>query len=110
MKEVKAIVKKFKVNDILTHLLNAGFPNITVATAEGTGSFKDIDPSLSTHFSITDSEVAVICIICENSDVENIVNIISRYGRTGNPGDGLIYVTPVEKTFRVKTGLENEEV
>ena len=40
MKEIKAFVKPFKVNDILNQLLQAGYPNITVSMAEGTGSFK----------------------------------------------------------------------
>ncbi len=107
MKEVKAIVKPFKVNDILNRLLESGYPNLTVALAEGTGNFKDIDSSISTHFSITDSKVAIIVIICTDADVENIVSIISAKGRTGNPGDGIIYVTEVEKVYKVSNGLEN---
>jgi nitrogen regulatory protein P-II 1 len=107
MKEVKAIIKPFKVNDILNQLLEAGYPNLTVALAEGTGNFKDVDSSISTHFSITDSKVAIIVIICADSEVENIVSIISSTGRTGNPGDGIIYVSDVDKVYKVGTGLEN---
>lgn len=107
MKEVKAIVKPFKVNDILNQLLEAGYPNLTVALAEGTGNFKDVDSSISTHFSITDSRVAIIVIICADSEVENIVSIISSTGRTGNLGDGIIYVSDVEKVYKVGTGLGN---
>lgn len=107
MKEVKAIVKPFKVNDILNQLLEAGYPNLTVAMAEGTGNFKDNDSSISTHFSITDSKLAIIVIICAESEVENIVSIISSIGRTGNPGDGIIYVSEVEKVYKVNTGLED---
>ena len=106
MKEIKAFVKPFKVNDILNLLLQAGYPNITVSMAEGTGNFESEDSSLSTHFSITDSKVAKIEIVCNDSEVEKIVEIISSKGRTGNPGDGIIYVSEVEKAYRVKTGLE----
>ena len=73
MKEVKAIIKPFKVNDILNQLLEAGYPNLTVALAEGTGNFKDVDSSISTHFSITDSKVAIIVIICADSEVETLL-------------------------------------
>ena len=107
MKEVKAIVKPFKVNDILNQLLVAGYPNLTVSLAEGTGNFKSDELTISTHFSITDSKVAKIEIVCNDSDVEKIVDIISSKGRTGNPGDGIIYVSEVEKAYKVKTGLEN---
>jgi len=95
MKEIKAFVKPFKVNDILNQLLQAGYPNITVSMAEGTGNFKSDESSLSTHFSITDSKVAKIEIVCNDSDVETIVQIISSLGRTGNHGDGIIFVAGV---------------
>lgn len=109
MKEIKAFVKPFKVNDILNNLLQAGYPNITASMAEGTGSFKSEELSLSTLFSITDSKVAKIEIVCNDKDVEQIINIISLKGRTGNSGDGLIYVSDIQKVIRVRTGLETEE-
>ncbi len=109
MKEIKAFVKPFKVNDILNLLLQAGYPNTTVSLAEGTGSFKSEESTLSTHFSITDSKVAKIEIVCNDRDVDQIINIISIRGRTGNPGDGLIYVSDIQKVIRVRTGLETEE-
>lgn len=107
MKEIKAFVKPFKVNDIFHHLLEAGFPNLTVSMAEGTGNLENTDTSVSTQFSITDSQVAKIEIVCNKNEVDKIVAIISELGRTGNPGDGIIYVSSVEKAYRVKTGLEN---
>ena len=109
MKEIKAFVKPFKVNDILNLLLQAGYPNTTVSLAEGTGKFQSDDSTLSTHFSITDSKVAKIEIVCSDRDVDQIVNIISVKGRTGNPGDGLIYVSDIEKVIRVRTGQEPED-
>jgi len=108
MKEIKAIVKHFKANDILSQLLESGYPNLTVTLAEGTGKFKDADSSISTHFSITNSKVAKIVIMCNDTEVEQIVSIISSKGRTGNSGDGIIYVTEVEKVYSVKTGMEND--
>lgn len=107
MKEVKALVKPFKANDVLSKLMESGFPNITITLAEGTGNFKSDDSSISTHFSITDSKVAKIVIVCNDSDVNKIVSIILSKARTGNQGDGIIYVTDVEKVYSVKTGLEN---
>ncbi|MBU3928632.1 MAG: P-II family nitrogen regulator [Bacteroidetes bacterium] len=108
MKEIKAFVKPFKVNDIIYHLLEAGFPNLTVLMAEGTGNLESEDTSVSTHFSITNSQVAKIEIVCNKNDVDKIVSIISEQGRTGNPGDGIIYVSEVGKAYRVKTGMENK--
>lgn len=108
MKEIKAFVKPFKVNDILNQLLEAGYPNLTVSMAEGTGNFKGDESSVSTLFSITDSKVAKIEIVCHKTEVDKIIAIISKYGRTGNPGDGIIYISGVEKAVRVKTGKEDD--
>lgn len=107
MKEIKAFVKPFKVNDILNQLKLDGFPNITVSMAEGTGNFEGDESSISTYFSITDSKVVQIEIVCNDSDVEKIVSIISNKGRTGNHGDGIIYVSEIQKVYKVKTGLES---
>jgi nitrogen regulatory protein P-II 1 len=52
--------------------------------------------------------VAKIEIVCNDSDVTKIIEIISMKGRTGNPGDGIIYVSGVEKAVRVKTGKEDD--
>ena len=109
MKEIKAFVKPFKVNEIVHQLMDFGYPNITISMAEGTGNFKSDDPSISTHFSISNSPVAKLEIVSKIEDVDKIISIISEYGRTGNSGDGLIYISDVYKVYRVKTGLENGE-
>ncbi len=108
MKEIKAFVKPFKINDILRKLLDAGFPNLTVSMAEGTGHFKNEDASLSMNFTLTNSKVAKIEIVCNDEDVDKIITIISTLGKTGNSGDGIIYVSDVERAIRVRTGLPDD--
>jgi len=109
MKEIKAIIKPFKANEILNQLLDAGYPNLTVTMAEGTGNFKCDESSLSTQFSITNSKVAKIVIVCKDSEVDKIVGIISSIAHTGNSGDGIIYVTEVEKVYSIRVGMEMGE-
>ena len=106
MKEIKAFVRPNKVNEIVQQLKNKGFENMTISSAEGTGKLQRENASVSQKFSITDSEIAKLEIVAEDNDVEAICSIISEYGSTINSGDGLIYVSNVERVFRVKTGLE----
>ena len=47
MKEIKAIIKPFKANEILNQLILAGYPNLTVTLAEGTGNFQSEESTLS---------------------------------------------------------------
>ena len=108
MKEIKAFVKPFKVNDILNQLMEAGFPNITVSLDEGTGTFQSEETTLSTHYSFTNSKVAKLEIVSNDNDVDGIIDIISKAGKTGNPGDGIIFISNVENLFKVKTGCNIE--
>lgn len=109
MKEIKAFIRPNKINDIVHHLNKLGYENISIALVEGTGKFQDDKAFVSQKFSITDSEIAKLEIVVNNKDVDRIVKMICEHGKTLYPGDGIIYVSDVEKAFRVKTGLENEE-
>lgn len=109
MKEIKAFVRPNKVNEIVHHLIDNDFENITLSSAEGTGKLQDENAFVSQKFSVTDSPMAKIEMVIEKAKVNTVVSIISEYGKTLNPGDGIIYVSNVEKAYRVKTGLENGE-
>jgi nitrogen regulatory protein P-II 1 len=107
MKEIKAFIRPNKVNEIVHHLKEAGFENMTISSAEGTGKLQDEKAFVSQKFSITDSEVAKIELVVNKNDVALVVQIISECGKTINPGDGLIYVSDVNLVYRVKDGLKN---
>lgn len=109
MKEIKAFVRPNKVNEIVHHLIDNDFENITLSSAEGTEKLQDENAFVSQKFSVTDSPMAKIVMVIEKAKVNTVVSIISEYGKTLNPGDGIIYVSNVEKAYRVKTGLENGE-
>jgi len=109
MKEIKAFVRPNKVNEIVHHLIDNDFENITLSSAEGTGKLQDENAFVSQKFSVTDSPMAKIEMVIEKAIVNTVVSIISEFGKTLNPGDGIIYVSNVEKAYRVKTGLENGE-
>ena len=109
MKEIKAFVRPNKVNEIVHHLKDNDFENITLSSAEGTEKLQDENAFVSQKFSVTDSPMAKIVMVIEKAKVNTVVSIISEYGKTLNPGDGIIYVSNVEKAYRVKTGLENGE-
>jgi nitrogen regulatory protein P-II 1 len=107
MKEIKAFIRPNKVDDIVHHLKDAGFENMTISSAEGTGKLQDETAFVSQKFSITDSEVAKLELVINKNDVAKVVQIISEQGKTLNPGDGIIYVSDVSQIYRVKDGLKN---
>ncbi len=109
MKEIKAFVRPNKVNVIVEQLKKQGFENISISMAEGTGKFQAENAFVSQKFSITNSEIAKLEIVISDEDIELVVNIISEHGKTLYPGDGIIYVSCVEKMFRVKDGFKSQE-
>ena len=104
MKEIKAFIRAWKVQEIIPELKRAGFHNVTFSMCEGTGRHEDKEASPSLRFHITDTEIAKLELVCANSDVDKIIRIISDLGRTHESGDGIIYVYPVDKAVKVKNG------
>lgn len=104
MKEIKAFIKPSKVSQIVEALNKNGYESVTLSLAEGTGSFKRKDPENPMRFSVSDSNVVKLELVCKNADVDMAIRIISENGRTDERRDGIIYVSSVEKAYRVKTG------
>ena len=103
MKEVKAFVRPEKVDQIVPALKEAGFKNISLTPGEGTGLQMDrTDSSPSLNFYITDSKIVKLELVCKEELAEKAIAIISKYGSTDRPGDGIIYLTHVERVCRVK--------
>lgn len=120
MKEVMAIVRQNKVNVTKEALALAGIPAFTCRKVLGRGK-KLIDMSLLT--SIVDSgEIPdtasgeylsestrlipkrVFTMIVEDGNVEKAVNAIMEVNSTGNPGDGKIFVLPINENYQVRNG------
>ncbi len=103
MKEVKAFIRPEKVGKIVPALKEAGFENISLIAGEGTGQQMDrMDASPSLNFYITDSHIVKLELVCEDERAEKAIHIVSEFGSTNRPGDGIIYLSNVERVCRVK--------
>ena len=110
MKEIKAIIRQFKLDDVITALHKIeGLPGITISEIKGFGKSKGknngetIDEKLHQLAPKTKLEIVV-----HNDLVDEIVNTIQRTAHTGNPGDGKIYVTKVEEVVKIRTNERGE--
>ncbi len=103
MKEVKAFVRPEKVDKIVPALKEAGFKNISLTEGEGTGQQMDRpDAAPSLDFYITDSKIVKLELVCKDELAGKAIRIISKLGSTDRPGDGIIYLSNVERVCRVK--------
>lgn len=107
MKLLKAFIRTTKVDDAITALRAAGAPGITITQVNGVGY--GYEPLL---FTLAPSEinktpkVAKIEVVCEDDCVERLLGVLLGAAHTGFSGDGIVFVTPVERAIKIRTGAE----
>jgi nitrogen regulatory protein P-II 2 len=111
MKLITAYVRTRKVDDVVRALERAGAPGITVARVHGVGY--GYEPSLFTlapREVPKTPEVSQVEVACSDEHVEGLIQALLAAARTGDPGDGIAFVSPLERVARVRTGEQGEAV
>jgi len=106
MKEIKAVIQPARlprVREAFRHL--SDFPGMTVTKSEGSGYHPDKPNPPGIKSELTDYSAKVrIEIVAADDQVEKLVTIIREQCRTGRPGDGVVWVTPVDSFARIREG------
>ncbi len=111
MKKIEAFIRHEAFEPIRTELLDKGFPSLSILEAKGSGRQKGIVE----HYRGSDLTVNVrpklkIEVVVDDRDKGLVVETILKHARTGQVGDGKIFVLPVEEAIRIRTGEGGEEV
>jgi nitrogen regulatory protein P-II 1 len=105
MKLVKAIIKPERFEFIKKALEEKGFISMTITEVRGRGEQKGISLEYRGGLMTVDILPKIqIEIVIKEKDVDSVVAIITESARTGKIGDGKIFVIPVEKAIRIRTG------
>ena len=105
MKKIEAIIRQEKFDEVKNALANAGFPRITVYDVKGRGRQKGISLSYrTTEYRVDMLPKMKIELIVEDSQLEKAVSTILKVAKTGNIGDGKIFVLHAEEAVRIRTG------
>ncbi|NIM50969.1 MAG: P-II family nitrogen regulator [Gemmatimonadales bacterium] len=108
--EIKAVVRIELTEQVVTALKEAGVPRLTVTHVRSVGS--GVDPK-NTKFSLElgtgYTEKALVQFVCDARRVEYLVGTITKHGQTGTAGDGVVFVTPVDRVVKIRTGVEGAE-
>jgi nitrogen regulatory protein P-II 1 len=108
MKLVVAIIRSDKVNDVLEALYKAEVRGLSISRVQGHGGETErVETYRGTTVKMELSEKVRIEIGVSNHFVEPTVRAIMAGARTGDVGDGKIFVLPVEKVYRIRTGEED---
>ena len=111
MKKIEAIIRTEKLEMVQAALEKAGYPGITVTEVEGHGKQKGLTQQFrGTEYKINLLAKAKVEIVVSNADAVNrIVDAITKSARTGEVGDGKIFVTEVSDVIRIRTGERAEK-
>lgn len=108
MKEIKAYVRKEKADIVIEKLEAAGVKGMTVLDANALAEWADKNAfSFSIEYVEKYSTVVKLEIVCDDSDTDKLVNVIAKYGRTGKPGDGMIFISSINSSLKIRTGEKN---
>ncbi len=110
MKKVEAIIRPERVNHVKDALVEAGFSGLTTTQVTGRGAQRGVVHTGRSGQSITIDMLPKVKLemVVSDIDVDRAVDVIVEASRTGEIGDGKIFVQPVEQVIRVRTGERGE--
>ncbi|NEQ99471.1 MAG: P-II family nitrogen regulator [Cyanothece sp. SIO2G6] len=110
MKKVEAIIRPFKLDEVKIALVNAGIVGMTVSEVRGFGRQKgQPERYRGSEYTVEFLQKLKVEIVVEDDQTDMVVEKIIAAARTGEIGDGKIFVTSVDKIIRIRTGESNME-
>ena len=110
MKKIQAIIKPFKLDDVKDALTEIGIKGMTISEVKGYGRQKGHTEIYRGAEYVVDFIPKINIEIVVTADmVDQVVDTIRSAANTGKIGDGKIFVIPIERIIRVRTGEENHD-
>jgi len=110
MKKIEAIIKPFKLDDVVEALSEIGIEGLSVSEIRGFGRQKGRTEIYKGAEYVVDFLPKVKLDLCLSDEmVEPAIEAITKAARTGKIGDGKIFVYPLETAVRIRTGERDHE-
>ncbi len=104
MKEIKAYIRPERIDAVVHALEDAGFSNMTIIDVAALGELCDPERvKYSIEFVERHSRIVKLEIVVADVDVDRVVRLIMEHAHTGWAGDGMVYVTPVDAAYRIRS-------
>ena len=105
MKKIEAIIRPFKLEDVKLALVNAEIIGMTVSEVRGFGRQKgQVERYRGSEFTVEFLQKLKVEVVVDDDKVEAVVNAIAEAAKTGEIGDGKIFISPVDSVVRIRTG------
>ena len=110
MKLIKAYVRTTRVDEVVRALNAARAPGITLSRVHGVGyGYEPLLFTLAPSECHKMLEVSKIEVVCPAADTDRLIEVLANSARTGVQGDGIVFVTPVERAIKIRTGDEGAQ-
>ncbi|MBM4326633.1 MAG: P-II family nitrogen regulator [Deltaproteobacteria bacterium] len=110
MKRVEAIIKPFKLDDVRDALSSIGAQGMTITEVKGFGRQKGHKEIYRGAEYLVDFLPKIkVELVVPSELVDQVVEKIIEAARTGSIGDGKIFISPVERAIRIRTGEQNQD-
>ncbi len=110
MKKIEAIIKPFKLDDVHAALLDLGVTGMTVTEVKGIGRQKGhAELYRGAEYVIDFLPKIKLEIVVTDDLVDPCVEVIMNSAKSGKIGDGKVFILPVERAIRIRTGEEGDE-
>ena len=111
MKKIEAYIKPFKLDEVKEALMEAGAGGMSVTEVKGFGRQRGhTELYRGSEYKVDFLPKIRIDVVVKDEDVERVVKAVIASARTGQIGDGKIFISSVEDAIRVRTGESGEEV
>ena len=109
MKKVEAIIKPFKLDEVKSGLHVIGVNGMTVTEVKGFGRQKGhVEVYRGTEYEVNFLPKVKIEVVVPDAIIDKVVSTIIEKARTGNIGDGKIFIYSLEDVIRIRTGEKGE--
>ena len=110
MKKIEAIIRPFKLEDVKIALVNAGIVGMTVNEVRGFGRQKgQVERYRGSEFTVEFLQKLKVEVVVENEKVSSVIDAIAEAAKTGEIGDGKIFISSIDSVVRIRTGERDAE-
>ena len=110
MKKIEAIIRPFKLEDVKIALVNSGIDGMTVSELRGFGRQKgQVERYRGSEFTVEFLQKLKVEVVVEDEKVNSVIDAIAEAAKTGEIGDGKIFITSIDSVVRIRTGDKDEE-
>tara|TARA_B100000700_G_scaffold322490_1_gene424071 strand:- start:76 stop:414 length:339 start_codon:yes stop_codon:yes gene_type:complete len=105
MKKVEAIIRPFKLEEVKVALVEAGIIGMTVSEVRGFGRQKgQVERYRGSEFTVEFLQKLKVEVVISDENLQTVIDAIAKAAKTGEIGDGKIFISSVDSVVRIRTG------